>query len=425
MNKPPTHVVLFEDRGWRDLSPLTAARAVFELRCGIDSLADKVRGALPANSSPPLVCVRTALRDVVAERGWKAGSSAEASLWMNGRLLCRRLPDLPCPGACWVGDTLVAAHLPGETAAKLTPSMLMENDASALRTLLRDATSVAFDAAWGRLIRYPWDLIAENAAELRRQIDALLQPGAAAVQAGNAVQMRNAGAYLIHPERIRIGPDTVIKPTAVLDASDGPIHIGAGVTISSHVSVRGPCSIGDGSLIQPGASIREGTSIGPVCKIGGEVEGTIIHGYANKQHDGFLGHSYVGEWVNLGADTVTSDLKNTYGNVSVPLHGGPPMDTGLRFVGSIIGDHTKTAICTRLNTGTVLGFSCQIAAGRPPRFVPDFTWLTDDGAVAYDVEKAIATARTVMARRKVTLTPAMEQVFRSNAAAATGATGTS
>ncbi|MEE8170090.1 MAG: hypothetical protein V3T70_06040, partial [Phycisphaerae bacterium] len=175
---------------------------------------------------------------------------------------------------------------------------------------------------------------------------------------------------------------------------------------------RGPCSIGDGCLIHPGASIREGTTIGPACKVGGEIEGTIFQGYANKQHDGFVGHSFIGEWVNLGADTVTSDLKNTYGNIAAPLC-GRRTDTGQRFLGSVIGDHSKTVICTALTTGTMIGFCCNVVAPHPPQWLPSFTWLTPDGESPFKLDKAVDIARAAMARRDVELTPAAERLFRS------------
>src|SRR5262249_8340957 len=183
------------------------------------------------------------------------------------------------------------------------------------------------------------------------------------------------------------------KPGTVLDAENGPIFIGPHAIISPNVVIRGPCCIHDSAFVHAGAYIREGTTIGPMCKVGGEIEGSILQGYSNKQHDGFVGHSYIGEWVNLGADTVTSDLKNTYGNISVPLH-GTPIDSGLRFVGSVIGDHSKTGICTALTTGTVIGFCSNIVVPRPPQYVPSFTWLTERGATPFELEKAIAIART-------------------------------
>ncbi|HQV31343.1 MAG TPA: hypothetical protein PKV71_05675, partial [Calditrichia bacterium] len=155
----------------------------------------------------------------------------------------------------------------------------------------------------------------------------------------------------------------------------------------------------------------ENTTIGPVCKVGGEVEGCIIHGYSNKQHDGFLGHAYLGEWVNLGADTNNSDLKNNYGNVTVQLN-GHSIDTRERFVGLMMGDHSKTGINCMLNTGTIVGGSCNIyGAGLPPKFVPSFSWGSAEGLSRYNFEKAKALAATVMGRRKVDFDAYQEQLF--------------
>ena len=184
------------------------------------------------------------------------------------------------------------------------------------------------------------------------------------------------------------------------------------MTIGPHVTITGPCYIGDRCLIQPGAIIA-GSSIGPVCKIGGEVEASVFQGYSNKQHDGFLGHSYIGQWVNIGADTITSDLKNTYGSVRVPIN-GRLVDSAEMFVGSIIGDHTKTGINVGLPTGCVIGFASNVFVSRyVPQFVPSFSWLVDDGLQTNDPKRALAVARKVMARRQQQLTKVEEGLFLS------------
>ena len=199
----------------------------------------------------------------------------------------------------------------------------------------------------------------------------------------------------------------------MLDAEHGPIFISEDVTVSANASLEGPCYIGSGSLIQPGAVLRDGMSIGPRCKVGGELESSILHGFSNKQHDGFLGHSYVAEWVNLAADTVNSDLKNTYGTIRVPIN-GVEVESGLMFVGLTMGDHSKTGIGQMFPTGSVVGFGCNVATCEfAPRFVPSFTWLTPKGAEPYDVERCLGVARRVMARRQVELTKAHEGLFRS------------
>jgi hypothetical protein len=163
-----------------------------------------------------------------------------------------------------------------------------------------------------------------------------------------------------------------------------------------------------------GAKCREGNSIGPVCRIGGEVEESIIQGYSNKYHDGFLGHAYVGEWVNLGALTTNSDLKNDYSDVSVMLDGKHAIDTGSRKVGSLIGDHTKTSIGTLLNTGSYVGAMTLIAGtGKPlPKFIPSFAWFLE-GVVTkgFGKRKLFETAGIAMGRRGFEWTPALETMW--------------
>ncbi|MHC4093362.1 MAG: hypothetical protein ACYSVY_24340, partial [Planctomycetota bacterium] len=184
-----------------------------------------------------------------------------------------------------------------------------------------------------------------------------------------------------------------------------------GARICPHAYVAGPAYIGPGSTVNPQAYIHGGTSIGPICRVGGEIDGCIITGYSNKQHDGFLGHSYVGSWVNLGAGTVNSDLKNTYGPVRVSLN-GRQVDTGLTFFGSIIADHVKTGIQQTLPTGAVIGFGSMAACSRIlPKFVPSFSWLTDAGLTEAAANRMLATARKVMLRRDVTCSEAEATLF--------------
>jgi UDP-N-acetylglucosamine diphosphorylase/glucosamine-1-phosphate N-acetyltransferase len=150
-----------------------------------------------------------------------------------------------------------------------------------------------------------------------------------------------------------------------------------------------------------------------MCKVGGEVEESIIHGYSNKQHAGFLGHAYIGAWVNLGADTNNSDLKNNYGKVTVQI-GNQLVDTGLQFVGLTMGDHSKSAINSMFNTGTVVGVSSNIfGSGFPPKYVPSFSWgAAGETFTTFSIDRAIEVARRMMARRKIELTATEEKLFR-------------
>jgi len=199
----------------------------------------------------------------------------------------------------------------------------------------------------------------------------------------------------------------------VIDAEHGPVFIDEGAEIHPFSRIEGPCYIGKKSILL-GAKCREGNSIGPFCRIGGEIEESIIQGYSNKYHDGFLGHAYVGEWVNLGALTTNSDLKNDYSKVSVTLDGRSPIDTGSTKVGALIGDHTKTSIGTLFNTGAYVGAMAVIAAtGKPlPKFIPSFAWFLE-GVVTkgFGKKKLYETAATVMGRRGRDWSSAQESMW--------------
>lgn len=223
---------------------------------------------------------------------------------------------------------------------------------------------------------------------------------------------RQAGVYVVNQENIFIGEGTSIAPMVVLDASAGAIIIGNNATIMPHATIIGPCYIGDSSIIKAGAKIYGNTVIGEFCKIGGEVEHSIIHAYSNKQHDGFLGHSYICEWVNLGADTNTSDLKNTYGNIKVTQRGKESM-TGRMFLGLLCGDHTKSGINTMFNTGTIAGIHANVfGAGYSPTEIPSFTWGAIHEQRIYAYKMAISVAKTVMMRRGKELLPEEEVLMK-------------
>lgn len=201
----------------------------------------------------------------------------------------------------------------------------------------------------------------------------------------------------------------VVEPHVVFDATSGPILLGRKAIVNAFTRLVGPCFVGAGSTIL-GGDVR-GSAIGPACKVRGEVSASIVVGYANKGHEGFVGHSLIGEWANLGAGTTTSNLKNTYGAVSVQTPLGM-RETGMQFLGTLMGDHAKTGIGVRLTTGTILGAGANVYGGAmPPKLVPPFAW--GDGAPygSYDLDKFLIVAERVMARRSVALTPAMRRAL--------------
>jgi UDP-N-acetylglucosamine diphosphorylase/glucosamine-1-phosphate N-acetyltransferase len=201
-----------------------------------------------------------------------------------------------------------------------------------------------------------------------------------------------------------------VEPGSVFDVTQGPIRLEDGVTVRSHTRLAGPAFVGRDSTILGG--VLSEVSIGPVCKIRGEVECTVVLGYSNKAHDGFLGHAVLGRWVNLGAFTTNSDLKNNYGPVRVGSPSGQ-RDTGLLKVGCFLGDHVKTGIGTLLNTGTVVGLGSNLFGGAmPPTYVPPFSWGVGSDLSEYRLDRFLEVARIVLERRGVSLDQEMADVFR-------------
>ncbi len=213
-------------------------------------------------------------------------------------------------------------------------------------------------------------------------------------------------------DRLAIHETARVDPYTVFDTTNGPITIAAGAWIQPFTRVEGPCYVGrDTQLFR--ANVRGGTTIGPNCRIGGEVEASIVHGHSNKYHEGFLGHAYVGEWVNLGAITSNSDLRNDYGEVHVPL-AGDPVATGQAKVGCFIGDHTRTGLGSMLNTGTAIGVMCNVlpAGLLLPKHIPSFTAvLYGRVAPGFPLDQLFATAETVMGRRGKAFADAERQLY--------------
>lgn len=223
------------------------------------------------------------------------------------------------------------------------------------------------------------------------------------------------GVSLLDPYNIWIGEGTSIKPGVVLDASSGPIVIDNDVVIMPNAVICGPAYIGKKSVIKIAAKIYPGTSIGPVCKIGGEVEGSIFQAYSNKQHEGFIGHSYIGEWVNLGADTNNSDLKNTYKNVAYYSYSlQKKIDSGTMFLGTVIGDHTKLGINCTINTGCVIGTASNLwGSDLLTDYIPPFSWGTALAIQKYRYEAFMQTLELVKSRRKINTGNAERQLYKS------------
>jgi UDP-N-acetylglucosamine diphosphorylase/glucosamine-1-phosphate N-acetyltransferase len=226
------------------------------------------------------------------------------------------------------------------------------------------------------------------------------------------------GVHLLEPRAIHVARGARVMAGAVLNAEEGPILIRENAVIEPLAYVEGPAVIGEQSRIKAGAQIRGGSSIGPVCKIGGEVEATVFQGYANKQHDGFVGHSFVGEWVNLGAGTITSDLKNNYSNVRTFRSAKEWLerrgeDSGQRLLGLTVGDYTKTGIGATFPTGATVGIGCNLyGTALMPTYVPSFAWGEPGRLVEHTIDAMVETAARAMERRKVELSVPLDSRIR-------------
>jgi UDP-N-acetylglucosamine diphosphorylase/glucosamine-1-phosphate N-acetyltransferase len=393
-------LVIFEDSAYRHFLPLSYTRPVCGLRCGITMLWEKIVAAYGVPK--PVLHVRPFMAAAQADEHRTVAVNqfdGESALLVNGRLLAstRLAKAIPLAGndvAYMHGSAVVAARVSGKRWKDIRGLMaagpLPDGWVHALPCC--DTEEIVLD--------YPWDLVHHNTSQIKADFEHLRAGGVIAGQVHRA-------AILEGREQIHIAEGAEVQPAAVLLATDGPIYIGPKAKIMAGAVIQGPVAIGARSAVKMQAKIYEGTTLGPYCKVGGEVEESIFQGYSNKQHDGFLGHAYLGEWINLGADTNNSDLKNTYGSVKVVVD-GKSIDSGSLFVGATIGDHSKCGINTMLNTGTVIGVGCNVfGADFPPKDVPCFCWGGARGFIEHELGKFLATAERVMRRRDRELTSAI------------------
>ncbi len=399
-------ICLFEGIYYSRLLPLVYFRPTYDLRCGILTLREKVPYYFP--KIPISLHCRAYLSELVKQQN--AGSlvneiKGKSCLFINGRVIVdsqlAKQISTDVDTLFVKGEQIVAARVSGSKLELLKNKLNDLFNFSDFNDLFKKEIDATF-------INYPWDLISNNGKQIISDFNLLTSK----VNGSKIKGKVYSGAYLLNEESIFIDEGAKVKSGVVLDAESGPIYIGKEAKIFPNAVIEGPAYIGAKTAIKIGAKIYENTSIGEVCKVGGEVEESIIHSHSNKQHDGFLGHAYLGMWVNLGADTNNSDLKNNYGSVKVIIN-GEQVDSGSMFVGLTMGDHSKAAINTMFNTGTVVGVSSNIfGAGFPKKYVPSFSWGGAESMTSYDVDKALDVATRVMARRNIKLTGIEEKIFK-------------
>jgi UDP-N-acetylglucosamine diphosphorylase/glucosamine-1-phosphate N-acetyltransferase len=386
---------VYEDPHAMDLEPLSLTWATFELRCGACSHIERIRRVVGGQSLT--LIVRPHLAAVVQERYPELPvnpDKVEAGLWLNGVALW--------DDVAWERLQGISGYL--ATGDRLTGGNLSADESTEFYRLLQSGkepqlSPVATDGP--QLLMFLWDHFLSNEEVVIADFDRWYKD--------RVTTSFGHGVHVIGDQGVYLGEGVTIDPAVVLDTRHGPIIIDDGTSVGSHVVIAGPTYLGPKCKIWPYAFLEE-VSLGPVCRAMGQVEGTIMQGFTNKQHDGFLGHAYLGSWVNLGAGTTNSDLKNNYGDVRVTVN-GRSVNSGSRFVGCFLGDHAKSAIGTLFYTGTRVGVCANVFGDvTPPKVVPSFAW-GGDGKVRYDLEKCLDTMAVVKSRRGEELTEAERTLY--------------
>jgi UDP-N-acetylglucosamine diphosphorylase/glucosamine-1-phosphate N-acetyltransferase len=384
------------------IGPLGDLRATFGLRTGAMTTLERFTAC--AGGPPAALWTAANRADLLAEQSPALPVNqlpdSERCILVSGR--CARfdwsLPDQVNEVCVDEDGEPVAMCINRDAAERALASLATSQGAVFMRQWVTSTMQTRTIENLSLLSR-PWHVLREARANLAGDLQIL------ADRIASGVSMAANLTALGH-ESVTVAEDAKIDPLVAVDTSDGPVVIDAGVHVGSFTLIEGPAYVGPGTLVFPHSLLRPNTIIGPACKIGGEIGGSIFQSFSNKGHYGYVGDSYVGQWVNLGAGTVTSNLKNTYGEVTLsPQPGAPAEPTGMQFLGSIIGDHVKTAIGTRLLTGTIVGTGAMIAlSGLTPKQVDRFAFLTDQGADRYDLDRFITVVGRVLERRGLPLT---------------------
>ena len=352
------------------------AERLFSARCAAHLGPDHLHG-FEEGDAPPVL----GYADAPAEGDRLFLSARAVPAWGSGEIWAKRRGGS--------GVVIVGGEVAGWFAPDGTPAPGPEFFDSP-PTILDRTGAVELE---GRMIGPVWELMSGNPDQVALDVAALFpDAGAAALPAGSH-------QFGEHP--LLLGNGVQVEPCVVFDTSAGPIWLDDGVRVKAFTRLAGPAYVGRGSLVLGGH--LEAVTIGDGCRIRGEFAQSVCLDYVNKAHDGHIGHAYLGAWVNLGAETTNSDLKNNYGPVRLWTPEGD-RDTGELKVGCFLGDHVKTGIGLLLNTGTVVGAGSNLyGALLPPKYVPPFSWGTGEDLMAYRVDKFLDVAGRAMARRKVTL----------------------
>ncbi len=385
----------FEDNKLTDFHPLTLTRPIDDLRIGILTIAEKWKQALDLSTSNRIV--RSELAGVF-EPG--TVTAEQSCIWINSRYIpTQQLIDQInglSQGQCLkYNDTVIAAKVGGSVSQQW-----FEDGSPDFNTLF------VLESNNFLAINNLWDLFQLNGEEIQRDISLINPENKQDAKISEHAVLENA-------DNVYIAEGATIEAGCVLNARKGPIYIGKNATVMAGSVIRGPVAICEDAIVKLGARIYGETTIGPVSKVGGEVSNTVFHSYSNKAHDGYIGNSVVGQWCNFGAGTTISNLKTNYSNVKIAdWKTREEYDTGQQFFGVIFGDHSKTAINSVINSGTICGVHCNLLSRDfPPKMIPSFSWVGSNVIQTYQLDKAYQSVESMMARRHVSLTDAYKNML--------------
>ena len=380
--------VLFDDYARNYLLPLTFTRPIADIRFGILTIREKWEKLLKAKTSTLTEGYLSAKYPLIREK---------KTILINGsivptRELVRKIKRLNINESLVNDDCIIAQYI---NTDQLEESLDLENEKIKQISLREEYLK----------INKPWEIFSHNGEAITDDFPL--------VSRGRKNQKPNSTNTVIGKGKLFIDADAKVNG-AILNTETGPIYIGKNAEVMEGAVIRGPFALCHDSVVKMNAKIYGPTTIGPGSKVGGELNNVVIFGYTNKAHDGFLGNSVIGEWCNLGSDTNSSNLKNTYDEVKIWSYPNQRFTgTGLQFCGLIMGDHSKCAINTMFNTGTVVGVNANIyGPGFQRNFISSFSWGGTHGFSSYDIDKALDVARLVYKRRGIEFTDHDERILR-------------
>jgi UDP-N-acetylglucosamine diphosphorylase/glucosamine-1-phosphate N-acetyltransferase len=381
------HYILFDDN-WQQFQPLTFTRPVAQIRIGILTIAEKWQKMLPQADFGYLTQTYLSAK---YPHGAPTQSKGQIFCYINASVLpnaalIAEIDALELGAALWKEGVLLACKAISYPHTTDTPFLFAKFAEIQLKSVANPI-----------ILRQTWDIFTHNAAALKADYQLLTQ--------GRTSQPLSSTNRVIGDEQNIFLEAGATAEYAILNVKDAPIYLAKDAEIMEGALIRGGLALGEGATVKMGAKMYGANTIGAHSKVAGEVSNSVIFGYSNKGHEGFLGNAVIGEWCNLGADTNNSNLKNNYSPVEMWSYASERfVDTNLLFCGLIMGDHSKCGINTMFNTGTTVGVSVNFfGEGYPAKHIPSFAWGNNNGFATYKLEKALDTAEKVMARRHLPL----------------------